>query len=118
MFYVFNLWQKLLQNTPAKYLWSWFLGLFDGDGSIYKSTKYNHRLEISSGSKQFLSQLQIVFFMRYDCYIYKAKNKNCWRLFINRKEFIQKITKKMYKNAPFYLKRKKDKFIEWGLFNK
>ncbi len=40
---------------------------------------------------------------------------NSWKLEINRKESIREIAQKMYKNAPFCLERKHQRFIDWNL---
>jgi DNA-binding transcriptional regulator WhiA len=108
--------KEFIPDIPEKYLNSWLLGLFDGDGCISKNGKYGYIFGIASGSQQFLLQLKEVFFKNYHCHIYKKKeSKNSWQLQITKQASIREIAQKMYENASFCLERKKQRFIEWDL---
>ena len=107
---------------PIEYLnedlkWSWLLGLFDGDGCISKNRKNSYTFSIASGSEQFLKQLQYIFFKKYYCWIGKEKESNGWKLQISKRESIKEIAQKMYQNSPFYLERKKQRFLQYGLLS-
>ncbi len=109
--------KEFVPDIPEKYLWSWMLGLFDGDGCICKDRLYNsYTFGIASGSKQFLLQLKDKFFKKYHCNFYNKKETNGWSLRIFNQDSIKEIAQKMYENAPFCLQRKKQRFIDWGLY--
>jgi DNA-binding transcriptional regulator WhiA len=106
--------KEYIPDISKKYLWSWMLGLFDGDGSIYNSGKHSYTFDIASGSEQFLLQLKQTFFQNYHCYIYNDKG-NSWKLRIYKQESIKEIAQKLYKDETFSLLRKKQRFVDWGL---
>ncbi len=106
-------------------LWKHFIrGVFDGDGSINISKKRPNlrRIEICSGSKDFL--LEIKFLLEehsINCPIFREKFNNKSPLYvlewINSKDIID-LREFFYKNSTIYLNRKKEKFDSFNIIDK
>lgn len=102
-----------LPPIKKKFLRSFMLGYFDGDGCITNITK-TPKVEICGNSKVFFEDVQ-----KYleSCgivsKIYSAqKSRNIlYTLTICRKESRSKFAKHIYRKSPIYLRRKHDKFI-------
>ena len=100
------------KQVPFKYLISFILGYFDGDGSLILSKSKKYATIHFCGTEKFLLQLSNVF-VQYDIYssIYEIKHSKSYELRINDKKSISKFYEQFYYNVNFYLKRKKERFI-------
>ena len=102
--------------TPQKsltmsYNGSWSMefirGVFDGDGSIFKTKEGLLRFSICTASKKFA--IQIRDFLK----VYKPKlssHNGMYSVRINKQEEIKKLYAKLYQNGSYFLERKKRKF--------
>lgn len=92
-------------------IWDYIRGVFDGDGSIIFSG-YNHIFKITSGSLQFLNDLNIIFakkgFNKFK--IWKDSRGSVWDLKNNTKTEISRLYKEIYKDSSFFYPRKKTKW--------
>lgn len=88
---------------------SFVLGYFDGNGhvSLHSGSIKSIRLGISSGSIEILHGIANVLSI-YDPQIHK--NGNCHTLYIGKKHLTDTFYSFCYKDSPFWLKRKRDKF--------
>lgn len=77
-------------------------GIIDGDGSI------GRRIRISSGSDLFLKQLKEALRNKVTCHFERGKTANS--ISINKQRDILQLYSKLYNNAEFYYKRKKERF--------
>lgn len=105
---------------PTDFLNSFSLGYLDGDGSIYWKkdtyispkgyTKTYFRPGISiCGTKDFL--LGMANYLQVSRFTIATK-KSIFELCINAKDDVAKVMEVLYKDCPFYLKRKHDKYYE------
>lgn len=99
--------------------WSFILGYFDGNGSIFKvkdkgpDKKYGVRLSICCGSKDFITGLQISLLQNARLSsVITSVSRNTHVLTVGRKQDITKLHKWFYANATTYLDRKKTKYDE------
>lgn len=103
-------------NIEEKYFWTFLLGYFDGDGSLWvaksgsqahfkvmSSTKFCLKLQNLLDTKGFKSEV------RNEPKRYKKETSY---IRISSKGSIRKIFPLLYENAPFFLRRKRDKFLE------
>ena len=106
-----------LPPIKKKFMRSFLLGYFDGDGCITNSTIYP-KINICCNSKQFLSEVQEYL---SDCAInstihsYPRKNNPIYILDINKLESKKRFAQLIYRKSPIYLFRKYDKFIKYNL---
>jgi len=110
--------------VPSKYLTSFVLGFFDGDGNVWigkMNKKRKHptiviQSSFTSASISFLKQLHdsLKSFGIKGGFIYKIKNKNCARLTLSIKDSL-KLYKIMYNgdHTPYFLKRKRETFEKY-----
>ena len=98
--------KEILPEYPHKFLSSILLGLFDGDGSIYKNSKGYKIFSLCSASKTFLEQCRQSTLNFGGIY---PSNK-IWRWDIIKKDHILQIRDYMYSNSNFSLSRKKERF--------
>lgn len=97
-------------NIPLNF--SMLLGIFEGDGSfiLLGPTKSQGRFSITSGSKELLLQIQ-TFLLSEQIDSTITKNKyGIYDLNVFKKQQLIKLYHKLYDNAKFFLKRKKEKF--------
>ena len=97
-------------NTPLNF--PMLLGIFEGDGCfIFLGPKKTQgRLFITSGSKDFLKQIQeFLLFHGIDSTITNGRN-GVFNLNVYKKQQLILLYTKLYDNASFFLKRKKEKF--------
>lgn len=103
-------------NIEDKYFWSFLLGYFDGDGSLWvsKDKKQAHFKIISSTS--FCLKLQEILqkkgFKSEVRNEPKTHKKETSYVRISNKTTISNIYPLLYKDASFFLKRKNAKFLE------
>lgn len=103
-------------NIDDDFFWSFLLGYFDGDGSLWVSrdkkaahfkimscTLFCNKLREILAGKGFVSEV------RNDP---KTHKKETSYIRISSKKTISKIFPLLYSNAQFFLKRKRDKFLE------
>ena len=106
-------------DIPDDLQWSFILGYFDGNGSVFKTKdngpdkKYGVRLIFCCGSRDFITWLQITLLQnaRLSSVISKL-DRNNHQISVGRKDDIRKLHKWLYANATIYLDRKKLKFDE------
>jgi hypothetical protein len=101
--------------TPAKSLtleykgeWNWEFvrGVFDGDGSIFKTKGYL-RFNIASGSEKFAKQLYN-FLKEFNPKL--TGSDKMFIVHVHNQNDIKKLYTKLYKNGSLFLERKKHKF--------
>ena len=110
---------KNLPRYNTKYLNSFFLGFFDGDGSIYKSSKIN----LYEYTINFTCNISVLTEIKNILYSYnissskirkRYKNDISCMLDIKGSLNLEKIFNLFYTEKPdYYFKRKYDKFIEF-----
>lgn len=95
--------------------WNLLLGIFDGDGSVTKDKRYDYcfKFSITSGSILFIEQLT-KFLLKYNIkssiHEYKTESGHWYNLVVCKGEDIYKIYCNLYKESPYFLTRKKEKF--------
>jgi len=104
-----------LPEIEEKYMFSFILGVFDGDGTVgYYST--GPAMSICSNSLNFVNKLQN-FLLKNNIHssvncqnrsLKNPKHQNMYSLRIKRMSMIHFI-KEMYKDVPFSMKRKREK---------
>ena len=106
-------------KIPDELQWSFVLGYFDGNGSVFKSktkgNKYGVSVAISCGSEDFIAKLQVVMLRLAglsNISLFRVKNVNTFGLSVIRKADIHKLHEWFYANATTYLDRKKLKYDE------
>lgn len=98
-------------QVPEEFIWSFILGYFDGDGCIsgskQKQVKFISSTIFSNGLHEFLSQNSIKC-----CKVSSDKHhkKETGYFRICNSDSIKTLHREMYKNAPFFLKRKEERF--------
>lgn len=86
---------------------SFVLGYFDGNGFISKK-----RLGVSTGSREFLTQLKEFFYSNYDRIpnVQEDSKSSCYTVYYSSIPFIANIMVDLYNSSPVYLERKYNKF--------
>jgi len=91
-------------------------GLFDGDGSIWKSkNESSYAMSYTGGEKMMLSIQNILNTFNIKSrisYKYGLQNKNSCNIGFNGNLKVSKFLDFLYKDADFYLKRKHDRYVE------
>jgi hypothetical protein len=109
-------------NTIPDHLMGHFIrGYFDGDGTIHTSTKHWNRSRCSiisnydfiTGLQNYILQFGFSKTKINKVWSKKFKTKKCGVIHFGGFYNIKRIYEFLYKNATFFLKRKKDKFIEY-----
>lgn len=90
--------------------WQFIRGIFDGDGCFYvKPNNKGYRFDITTGSELFAIQLcRTLTVCGFSAYI--INQGNCFRVCIGKKEQAKRLYDLLYKDAKYFLKRKRDKF--------
>jgi hypothetical protein len=103
-------------QVPEEFLSSFILGYLEGDGTIYlKEFLYgrvpNFRLSFAL-SEPFGRELKKILKDKLDinCFFYKQKDSKIHVLSIGGNQQAIKLANFLYKNAKFYMKRKRDVF--------
>jgi hypothetical protein len=111
-------------NIPPKYLGSFILGFFDGDGNVWVGKTHKKRklstttiqTAFTSASFNFLKELHknLELLGVKGGFIYQIKNKNCSRLILSVNDSL-KLYKIMYNGVcvPYCLRRKKKVFEKY-----
>ena len=88
------------------------LGIFEGDGSftLLGKEKKQGRFSITSGSKKLLIQIQSFLAEEGITSTITTNTLGIHDLNVYRKKQLVLLYNKLYENAPFFLKRKKEKF--------
>lgn len=105
-----------LPNIDNKYINSFILGYFDGDGCVtIKSSGYSV-VSICCNSKVFLEHIQKYLnaqnITTRPITIEKRKHNNLYVLYLSKRENQLKFKNFIYKNSKIFLKRKYDKFLQ------
>jgi len=97
-------------NILKEFFGDYLRGVFDGDGSLYKSkSKYGYTMNICSKNRSFLDEINI--YIENIGHIYKYIKKDFYGLVIYKKEYLIKMHKLLYKDENcFSLTRKKQIF--------
>lgn len=107
---------------PASLVKHFIRGLFDGDGSVYRSkykktrNSYQHTLTITSTFSMCEKLVEIVEReVKINCHIYDASNRNgITKVFtISGKNQIKKFMDWMYQDADLFLQRKYNRYLEY-----
>lgn len=102
---------KLSKNVPSKFINSYLLGIFDGDGSFFLDQEGQHHFSLI-GSKSSIKSFQN--YLIKNCKISKTKlqqekrSKMMWYLNYGGNNNIRKIANFLYKNSPIFLERKRN----------
>jgi hypothetical protein len=103
------------KNIPQNLLHHFLRGLFDGDGSIWTSTKKEDYCFSYTGGENLMLELKFLFHKNlnlngYISYKYSKKNKNSCNLAYHGNLATNTFFEYLYKNSTFYLRRKFEKF--------
>ena len=104
-----------IKYIPKKFLNSFFLGYFDGDGSIFKLKYRNlYAFEVGSVCNNFIQEL-IQYLKEFNIkYSYRLKTTNSTQIFytisIQNSSDLVKLREILYNNCSVFLDRKKEKF--------
>lgn len=105
-------------SIPQEYQHDFIRGVFDGDGSVYISSKYKDKnylgVTIVSGSKNFLIDLQKqLIFNHIECNLLKDSRpeNHTYLLKIYKQQSIVKFFNYIYKNSSICLQRKLNIFM-------
>ena len=95
--------------------WNILLGVFDGDGSITIDKRYDCCLKftITSGSIKFIEQVKNFLLsngIESHLYEYNTDKGHWYNLVVCKGADIYKIYCNLYKDSPFFLSRKKERF--------
>ena len=95
--------------------WNILLGIFDGDGCIThdKRNTYSFKFTITSGSINFINQIaQFLsdYSIKFGIYEYKTDSGHWYNLAVSNGQDIYTIYTNLYKESPYFLTRKKEKF--------
>lgn len=94
--------------------WNILLGLFDGDGSIVKDKRcVSFCWQITSGSINCILQIKSFLInegINSHIQEYNTTNGNWFTLYVTTGKDIYTIYCNLYKNSPYFLNRKKEKF--------
>jgi len=114
-----------LPEIPEKYIGDFVRGYFDGDGNVWTGLLNKKRRKptsaittsFTSASDDFLSNLQLTLLRRglHGGYLYKIKNKNCYRLTYSILNTLKLFTIMYTMPHKLFLHRKKlifEKFIK------
>lgn len=113
----FGIVPRKTKTVKLKYInWNVLRGIFDGDGSIIRDprVKCSFKFKITSGSIDFIEQIAD-FYRENDIEYYinteSGPTGNSWiNITVGKTKDIYKIYCEMYKDSPFFLNRKKEKF--------
>ena len=104
---------NIIENIPHPYKNSFILGYFDGDGSInvrevFINKRYTRKQSVQiRATKEFA--LGIV--KHLDIKSFHITDEKMPNLTISSLDEIKKFYHSLYDNSPFYLSRKRDKFL-------
>lgn len=104
---------NIIENIPHPYKNSFILGYFDGDGSInvrevFINKRYTRKQSVQiRATKEFA--LGIV--KHLDIKSFHITDEKMPNLIISSLDEIKKFYNSLYDNSPFYLSRKRDKFL-------
>ena len=93
-------------NPKVEITWDLLRGFFDGDGSASKNA-----FQLKSCSKAWLERIQEFLKQHHIESHIKLSYKDCYGLFIYKKEELQKLVPKLYNN-PYYCHEYKFKLLE------
>lgn len=110
--------KEKLPKCPQKYKGDLLRGIFDGDGSVYRDSRYTNRwvYAINSASQLLLKQIQHLLCHDYGN-IYTNKKRQHFYYIIYKQQHIKNIVKLMYESQNFALSRKKQRFIDGGFLD-
>ena len=96
------------EQVSDKFLWHFFRGCVDGDGTV----RYGTRNEISLlGTQHFLEVLLTRLKILHYGSLHKKNNSDVWVFSIYKKKLVEKVLDQMYANAHIYLKRKHKPYL-------
>jgi len=102
--------ERIPEELPIEFLWSFVCGLFDGDGCIRKRNRKNqggYDWGICTSSTELIDQLtKTIPFGKQRCLL-KEGCQPLWTISARNKKDIRRIRKKLYANIEFCLSRKR-----------
>lgn len=106
----------IIPNIEDKFINSFILGYFDGDGCItIKSTGYSV-VSICCNSKIFLESLKTKLLqfgiITREIITEKRSNNNLYVLYLSKRENQLKFKNFLYRDSKIFLKRKYNKFLQ------
>lgn len=105
--------KSLILKPPIieeQYYYSFILGYFDGDGSIYKTSQYNNYGISLEGTKEMLEWINNVLNINLKLEKRKNDNKNNYYIRCGGTCKPYEILKLLYQNSPVHLDRKYKKY--------
>lgn len=105
---------SLIMKDKSQEIWHFIRGVFDGDGSISK-TSNQPLFKINMGSTDFIRDLQKIFISRgFNSIKLRQERETLWDLRLNKKEDIKKLYSLIYKNSKnYFYPRKKYKWKQY-----
>lgn len=96
------------QQVPDKLLWHFFRGCIDGDGWI----RYQPRYEIGlCGTQHFIEVLMTRLKILHYGKLYKNGGLVSYKVY--KRELVEKILNKLYKDAHIYMDRKHNSYLKY-----
>lgn len=100
---------KFIFESNKNKIWHFIRGVFDGDGSIIKTSKAK-ALKIPSGSEKFVGDMgDLLISLGIKSFKIRKEREKLWLLKINKVEDIKKIYPLIYKNSKGYFYQRKEK---------
>lgn len=121
---------KSIPELPEDLMYHFIRGYFDGDGSIILQVRrsgkrlsgYNREFNITAYNKSILERIaEVLNISSFDINLSKSKTskikdheatfQDCYSLRVNHKTDLENIYNKLYDNANYFFKRKRDKMM-------
>lgn len=108
--------KNITPDIPDDYIYDYIRGVFDGDGSICKKTsKRWDEISVSFANSEAVCKW-IDSKLPFHCSLYPVSHSDvAWRLDISADEYIKKFAKFIYDGAEYYMERKHQRFIDYGM---
>jgi len=101
-----------IPDVPKKYMSHYIRGLFDADGSVYKSKAYNGGSFVITGTEKIINEVNDIISNLIGHSNKVGRDSNSYELRYGAKDDLEKIYSYFYNNADRWMKRKRTKFKE------
>lgn len=107
--------KNITPDIPDQYVYDYIRGIFDGDGTICKKASkkwdaYKVGLVNSEAVCKWIDKK-----LDFSCSLYPDNQSVAWRLETADRENIKKFAVLIYDGAEYYMKRKHQRFIDYGM---